>query len=149
MTEILTPEILNTVLILGGILGAIFIAVKSPIFQTSMIKKSKKLQNDYIGELEDELDYYKKQLRSKQLKENLKDRGPQLKEGEFNEIVPELIKHIGPFLPKKLQPLFADKEISGAIIDKVLENPDQYKDIIKGFISKATNKKQNTNVEAL
>jgi len=140
-----TPEIINTIIISIVVLALVFIVVKSPIFQTSMLKKSKKLTDSYIHELEDDIVYYKKLARKSQLKQNVNDRGPQIKDGEWSNIVPEIINGLSPFIPKKLQPLFEDKEISGAIIEKVLKDPAKYKEIIKSFISKS---KTNTATEA-
>lgn len=145
----LTNEVLNTIIIVLGLVVGASIMLKSPFFQSSVMKKQLKIRDSYTNELEDELDYYKKKLRSEQLKANAKDRGPVIQDGDWESIVPSLVEGISPYLPKKLQPLFKDKEISGAIMKEVLENPEKYKDTIKGFISKGTGKSQNTQVEAL
>ncbi len=138
-------EFYTTVLLSVVALVMLIIIVKSPIFQTSMLKKHKKLNDEYIKDLEDEKDFFKKKARAMQLQANVKEQGVKVSsDGGFDEIVPEIIKGISPFVPEKLRPLFEDKEISGAIIGQVLKNPEQYKDVIKNMIAKV---KPNGNQE--
>lgn len=130
-------EFYTTVLLSVVALVMLVIIVKSPIFQTSMLKKHKKLNDEYIKDLEDEKDFFKKKARAMQLQANVKEQGVKVDpNGGFEEIVPEIIKGISPFIPEKLRPIFEDKEISGAIIQQVLKNPAQYKDVITNMISK-------------
>lgn len=116
---------------------SLIIIVKSPVFSTAMLKKHKKLNDEYMKDLEDERDYFKKQARANQLQKNNRERGVAVDgQGDFADIVPEIVKGIAPFIPEKLRPLFADTEISGAIINQVLKEPDKYKQVIKGMIAK-------------
>jgi len=141
----ITPDVLQTVIIGMIIIVASIIVVKSPMFTQNITKRHLKLSDSYVKDLEEEIDYLKKQVRAKNIKANVKERGPVLEDGEWGAIVPELVKNIAPFVPKKLQPLFADTEISGAIVKQVIENPDKYKDTIKSFIGKATGKSSSGN----
>jgi hypothetical protein len=146
----LTNELIYLVVGVIGVLGTVLIITKSTIFSNSLAKKQKKLSDSYIQDLEDEVTYHKKKARGLQMQKNTKEQGVSLgnPDGGFEEIVPEIIKGISPFIPEKLRPLFEDKEISGQIINQVLKNPEQYKGVIKNMIAKTKgvqNGSQETN----
>jgi len=144
----LTNELIYLVVGTIGVLGTVLIITKSTIFSNSLAKKQKKLADSYIQDLEDEVQYHKKRARSMQMKQNVKEQGVQVdSNGEFADIVPEIVKGISPFIPEKLRPLFEDKEISGSIINEVLKNPDKFKGIITNMIAKTkkTNGQQEIN----
>ena len=134
LTETLVYLIVGVI----GVLGTVYIITKSSMFSSSLVKKQKKLQDSYIADLEDEVAFHKKKARGLQMKANVKEQGVAVEnaDGGFEEIVPEIIKGISPFIPEKLRPLFEDKEISGQIINQVLKDPDRYKGVIKNMIAK-------------
>lgn len=132
----LTPEVLPTIIIVVGLSVAAIITLKSPLFHNVILNKHLDQTSSLLEDLEEENKAMKKKIRGMKLQENARDRGPVIEDKEFDELVPELVGQIAPFVPKRLQPLFENKEISGAIVKKVLENPDQYKDLIKKFIGK-------------
>ena len=131
-------DIYQLVLLCTVALVALLIIVKSPIYNNSLQKKREKLSNEYIHDLEDEVNFQKKKARGLQLRQNTKEAGVSVSnpDGGFEAIVPEIIKGISPFIPEKLRPLFEDKEISGSIINEVLKNPKQYTGMIKNMMSK-------------
>ncbi len=140
-------DIYQLVLLCTVALVALLIIVKSPIYNNSLQKKREKLSNEYIHDLEDEVNFQKKKARGLQLRQNTKEAGVSVSnpDGGFEAIVPEIIKGISPFIPEKLRPLFEDKEISGSIINEVLKNPKQYTGMIKNMMSKVN---PNGNKEA-
>ncbi len=131
-------DIYQLILLCTVALVALLIIVKSPIYNNSLQKKREKLSNEYIHDLEDEVNFQKKKARGLQLRQNTKEAGVSVSnpDGGFEAIVPEIIKGISPFIPEKLRPLFEDKEISGSIINEVLKNPKQYTGMIKNMMSK-------------
>ena len=140
-------DIYQLILLCTVALVGLIIIVKSPIYSNTLQKKREKLTNEYIHDLEDEVNFQKKKARGLQLQKNTKEQGVTVSNPDegFEAIVPEIIKGISPFIPEKLRPLFEDKEISGSIINEVLKNPDQYKGMIKNMIAKV---KPNGNQEA-
>ena len=140
-------DIYQLILLCTVALVALLIIVKSPIYNNSLQKKREKLSNEYIHDLEDEVNFQKKKARGLQLRQNTKEAGVSVSnpDGGFEAIVPEIIKGISPFIPEKLRPLFEDKEISGCIINEVLKNPKQYTGMIKNMMSKVN---PNGNKEA-
>ena len=139
-------DIYQLILLCTVALVGLIIVVKSPIYSNTLQKKREKLTNEYIHDLEDEVNFQKKKARGLQLQKNTKEQGVTVSNPDegFEAIVPEIIKGISPFIPEKLRPLFEDKEISGSIINEVLKNPDQYKGMIKNMIAKV---KPNGNQE--
>jgi len=116
-------------------------------FEARNFKKRFKLQEDYIKELEDDNDSIKKELRSVKNRQNAKenvqmDLNP---ESGLEELIPAFVGDISQFLPKKLQPFFQDKELQGAVIKKVMDNPEKFKPIIDRVIKKSVGAKPNAN----
>ncbi len=139
-------DIYQLILLCTVALVALIIVTKSPIYGNTLQKKREKLSNEYIQDLEDEVNFQKKKSKALQLQKNTKEQGVSVSNPDdgFEAIVPEIIKGISPFIPEKLRPLFEDKEISGSIINEVLKNPEQYKGMIKNMIAKV---KPNGNQE--
>jgi hypothetical protein len=149
----LTNELIYLIVGVIGVLGTVLIITKSTIFSNSLAKKQKKLADSYIQDLEDEVQYHKKKARGLQMQKNTKEQGVTLSntDGGFEDIVPEIVKGISPFIPEKLRPLFEDKEISGSIINEVLKNPDKFKGIITNMIAKTkgvTNGSETSNPQS-
>lgn len=106
-----------------------------------------KLQEKYIKELEFDNDAYNEEVKSLKASLSRKDRAPSIKEedmGDWSKLIPDLFGDISGFLPKKLQPLFENKDLQGALINKVLENPEKFKPYIEKFISKTIGKEKLT-----
>ncbi|MBT7243662.1 MAG: hypothetical protein HN879_09620 [Flavobacteriaceae bacterium] len=148
----LTNELIYLIVGVIGVLGTVLIITKSTIFSNSLAKKQKKLADSYIQDLEDEVQYHKKKARGLQMQKNTKEQGIAVdSNGDFTDIVPEIVKGISPFIPEKLRPLFEDKEISGSIINEVLKNPDKFKGIITNMIAKTkgvTNGSETSNPQS-
>ena len=148
----LTNELIYLIVGVIGVLGTVLIITKSTIFSNSLAKKHKKLADSYIQDLEDEVQYHKKKARGLQMQKNTKEQGIAVdSNGDFTDIVPEIVKGISPFIPEKLRPLFEDKEISGSIINEVLKNPDKFKGIITNMIAKTkgvTNGSETSNPQS-
>lgn len=116
-------------------------------FEASNFKKRFKLQEDYIKELEDDNDAYKKEIRSVKNRQNAKENVQMNLDGDagLEELIPAFVGDISQFLPKKLQPFFQDKELQGAVIKKVMDNPERFKPIIDKVIKKSVGAGNNNN----
>jgi len=97
----------------------------------SYVKEKVKMYQDLADE-------YKDEAKSWKGKYNQTKAAPTF-EGDIDDIsslIPNIIGSFADFLPKKLQPFMQNKEIQGALIKKVLENPDKFTGIIGNLISK-------------
>ena len=106
-------------------------------------KKRFALLQKYSDELEKDNDGYEEQLKSLKAKLSQKERAPSIPEAnkdDWSSIIPDFIGDISGFLPKKLQPLFENKDLQQVIIKKVLDNPEKFKPYIDKFISKTLGK---------
>jgi len=104
--------------------------------------KLRRLDPRYVKEkvkmYQDLADEYKDEAKSWKGKYNQTKAAPTF-EGDIDDItslIPNIIGSFADFLPKKLQPFMQNKEIQGALIKKVLENPEKFTSIIGNLISK-------------
>jgi len=110
-------------------------------------KKRFALLQKYSDELEEDNNGYEKQLTSYKAKLAQKERAPSIpneKGDDWSSIIPDFVGDISGFLPKKLQPLFENKELQQVIIKKVLDNPEKFKPYIDKFISKTLGKTEGS-----
>lgn len=107
-----------------------------------IFKRREKLMKDYVGDLEEDNEALKKEIKSLKNTENRRQRGPEYDEDMgLEELIPTFVGDLSQFVPKKLQPFFKNTELQQVIIKKVLDNPEKYKPLIDKFVNKATGKK--------
>lgn len=97
-------------------------------FRLKLLKKDFAELQNYTAEVEAENKSLKNKL-------NNRERGPQLEDSsDWASLIQAFVGDLSAFVPRKLQPLLQDKELQNALIQKFMENPDRYKDLIKRFI---------------
>jgi len=99
-------------------------------------KYAKKLdlsRDEYIEDLEDQLDSLKHTLSSR-------ERGPKVEgeSGDLGNLLPELIGSFESFVPKWLKPIIANKDIQSVIIDKVQKEPEKFANLFGKLIGHKT-----------
>jgi len=110
----------------------------------------RKLDDDYIKQLEQDNQGLKAELKSKIAQENRRQRGPEYaKDTDWSELVSMFAGDISQFLPRKLQPLFQDKELQNGLIGKIMENPEKFKPLINKFLKSDTQEKQENVIDAV
>lgn len=107
-------------------------------------KKRFDLQEKYVKDLEKDNDGYEDEVISLKAQLARKERAPSIPEGKiedsWGDIIPSFIGDISEFVPKKLKPLFENKELQSVIINKIIADPEKFKPIINKFVSKALGK---------
>lgn len=104
--------------VIGGVIIA-RIVMNRPDQQSKYAKKTDKMRDEYIFELEDKVKHYKN-------KASNMERGPSI-EGdlaELDEILPELIGGFENYAPKWLKPFLKDKNMQSWLIKYAQEHPD-------------------------
>jgi len=132
-----------------GLIATTKIVLNSLSFSHIINKKRMNLQGQYTKELEYEIDELQSKIKSMTAANNRKERGPQLEEGDLSQMIPALVGDLSQFLPKKLQPLFQDKELQSGLIKMVLDNPERFKPLISKFVKSKTGEKDNVSVEGM
>lgn len=101
---------------------------QSTDFRLKLLKKDFNELERYTDELEKENKSLKNAL-------NNRERGPQIEDnGDWSGIIQSLVGDLESFVPRKLRPLFQDKDLQNALIQKFMENPERYKELIKRFV---------------
>lgn len=104
-------------------------------------KQRSNMQSTYIDDLETKVKKLQGSLKRQEV-------GPKYDEdSSFSDIIPSLIGDISQFLPKSLQPLLKDEGLQKVLIKQVMDNPDQFKGIIKGLLKKKGDAKQDVSSE--
>ena len=136
-------EISNILVIMAGItlLGIVGISKLAPKYTQNEAKtyqKMSKLDKEYIKKLEDDITYLEDEIKSLNGSLNRSQKGFKVdgKPDQWSEILPDILGNFGEFAPKWLQPFLKNKEIQGALMEKVMANPDKFAGIISKFIGK-------------
>jgi len=142
------------VAIAGVVIAAVTIArilPKVTSFEQDNYRKRMKLQSDYVKELEEDNQTLKKDVQTAKNTLYRKERGPEYdKDMDWSDLISTFAGDISKFLPKKLQPLFEDKDLQAGLINKIMEHPDKFKPLINKFLkpnNSAT--QQESNVDAV
>jgi len=131
-------------------LAATKILPKITNFESNRYKSMRKLDDDYIKQLEQDNQGLKAELKSKIAQENRRQRGPEYaKDTDWTDLVSMFAGDISQFLPRKLQPLFQDKELQNGLISKIMENPEKFKPLINKFLKSDTQEKQDNVIDAV
>lgn len=140
------------------ILGTLIVSKIVPKYSQNEAKtyqKMAKLDKDYIKKLEEDIDYLENEIKSLNGSLNRTQKGFKVegKPDQWSEILPDILGNFGEFAPKWLQPFLKNKEIQGALMEKVMANPDKFAGIISKFIGKsadgATNGQATNQTELL
>lgn len=130
-------------IIMGSItiLGTLVISKIIPKYSQNEAKSYQKMQQldkSYIKKLEDEIEYLEGEIKSLNGSLNRTQKGFKVdgKPDQWSEILPDILGNFGEFAPKWLQPFLKNKEIQGALMEKVMANPDKFAGIISKFIGK-------------
>jgi hypothetical protein len=124
-----------------GALGITKIWRQSSDYRLKLLKKDFADLENYAYNLE-------KEVKSLQNWKNGRERGPQIQEnGEWGDIIQMFTGDLAGFVPKKLQPLFEDKELQGALVKKFMDDPERFKPLIKKFLVPKGDKKQEEQIE--
>jgi len=105
---------------IGLIFGA-RIALHNPKTADKYLKKTDKLREDYILDLEEKVSKLNRTM-------NSHEKGPKI-EGDLTDLkslLPELIGSFDSFAPKWLKPFLQNKDIQGVLIDKIQQDPEKY-----------------------
>jgi len=108
------------------------IFMNRPELQSKYYKKTDKIRDDYIIELEDSVKHYKN-------KASNMERGPSV-EGDISEldgILPELLAGFETYAPKWLKPFLKNKDTQAWIIKYATDNPDK----VSGWFGKMVKSK--------
>jgi len=138
-------EFVLVVLIVG--LSGVFIArilMNRPDLKDKYQKKTEKMQDEYILELEEKVKKYKN-------KSSNMERGPQLEGNidELDQILPNLVNEFKPYAPKWLQPLLGDSSTQKWIVKYLQEHPDKLKQYFGRMVKKkGVTSEQTTTGEA-
>lgn len=145
-TILVTSTILG---IIGGIVAIIF--VKSRQLDPSIVTKRLRLNAQYTKELEDEIDYYAKELRSYKGKlasqkgsVGLSDSISLDSADGVGVAIKELLPQIAPFLPKQAQAFLQDPKLVDMGIELYKKDPDKAKSILTAFVKKGAKGKSST-----
>lgn len=132
-----------------GLAGITKLAPKYTQNEAKTYQKMAKLDKDYIKKLEDDIDYLENEIKSLNGSLNRTQKGFKV-EGSpdrWSELLPDILGNFGDFAPKWAQPFLKNKDIQGALIEKVMKEPEKYAGIISKFIGKkdGENTGQTTN----
>jgi len=148
MLDINVNLVILGIIVVAGVTVVTKIVLESLSFGQIINKKRMQLQGMYTKELENEIDDLNAKIKSQIAAQNRKERGPQLEDGDFSDLIPMLIGDLSGFLPKKLQPLFQNKDLQKVIIQKIMDDPEKFKPIIDKFIKRNNDGKGNTEDQA-
>jgi len=131
------------------VVGAVIIAkifVYRPKLQDKYLKKTDKLRDEYIDELEDKMRFYKN-------KSSSMERGPSIEGeiGELDAILPELVSSFEQYAPKWLKPFLKNQETQKWLIKYATDNPDKVSGWFGKLVKSKTEKggKQEQTTETL
>jgi len=117
----------------GGALGITKILRKSSDYELKLMKKQFKALETYTLELEED-------NKSLQNTMNRKERGPVVPDGDILSFLPNVLGDFTNYAPKWLRPFLSNKEIQGAIITKIQENPERFAELFGKLIKKKDEK---------
>jgi len=131
MVEFITVLAFTIPIVVGIVISA-QIFMNRPEKQSQYAKRTDKLRDDYIIELEDSVKHYKN-------KASNMERGPSVEGeiGELENILPELVSGFESFAPKWLKPFLKNQDTQKWLIKYATENPDK----VSGWFGKMVKSK--------
>lgn len=127
-------------LMIGSIIGA-RIVMNRPKTLGKYQKAKEKLTDEYVQELEHQMKKYKNKNSNMQ-------RGPKI-DDNWGGIIPEVIGSFSNYAPQWLKPFLGNKDIQGALIQKVQDNPEQFATLFSKLIKKPSENKADDIQEGL
>ena len=112
---------------ISGIIGA-RILMNRPKTLGKYQKAKEKLTDEYVSELEYQVKKYKNKHSNMQ-------RGPKL-DDDWGGIIPDIIGSFSNYAPTWLKPFLGNKDIQGALIQKVQDNPEQFATLFSKLVKK-------------
>ena len=131
-------------IIIGGVVIARII-MNRPDQQSKYAKKTDRMRDEYIDELEDKVKHYKN-------KASNMERGPSVEGeiGELDAILPELISGFENYAPKWLKPFLKNKDTQSWMIKYATDHPEKVSDWFGKLVkSKGGIAKQEETAEAV
>lgn len=124
------------------VVGAVVIAkifVYRPKLQDKYLKKTDKLRDEYIDELEEKMRFYKN-------KSSSMERGPVVEGeiGELDAVLPELIGSFEQYAPKWLKPFLKDKNMQTWLIKYGQEHPETVSKLVGKMLKPKGSKPEQT-----
>ena len=140
----LNAENLYAIAVILAILLIPTALLRSGIFSDINQRKRTRLANEYIKDLESELDSYKREVRSLKNQSNAKERGPQLNGdlGDIGALLPELLPQLSNYAPGWLKPMLSNPDMQKQIGEFIQANPEKASQFLSRIVG---NKKKDAN----